>query len=45
MYLLYRMEVQLNAYIKNVADKFLRPILKDHGCGLIIKIMTIMHFS
>ena len=33
MNLLYReMEVQLNAYIKNVAGKFLRPLLRDHGC-------------
>ena len=31
--MLYRkMEVQLNAYIKNVTDKFLRPLLRDHGC-------------
>ena len=26
------MEVKLNAYIKNVTDKWLRPILRDHGC-------------
>ena len=26
------MEVKLNAYIKNVSDKWLRPILRDHGC-------------
>ena len=26
------MEVKLNAYIKNVTDKWLRPVLRDHGC-------------
>ena len=26
------MEVKLNAYIQKVSEKWLRPILKDHGC-------------
>ena len=33
MNFLYRkMELQLNPYIKNVAEKYLRPLLRENGC-------------
>ena len=33
MNLLYRkMELLLNPYVKNVAEKFLKPLLRENGC-------------